>query len=120
MATILRPLGNRVLVKRDEAADRTESGLYLPAQAKEAPGRGTIISLGSGCNINKEGQPVNDPLKVGDKVVFLKYAGADVEVDKEKLLLLTTDDLIAVIETVPDKKKSPADDISIPTGKPKK
>lgn len=119
MATILRPLGNRVLVKRDEAASRTESGLFLPEQAKEAPGRGTIVSLGAGCNLDKEGRKVSDPLKVGDKVVFLRYAGADVEVDKEKLLLLTVDDLIATVETVPD-KKSPADTIAIPTGKPRK
>ena len=110
--TILRPLGDRVLVKRDEAKDRTESGLFLPSAAKEAPGQGIVVAVGPDVGRDKDGKMptrnvLQPPLTVDDKVIFTKYAGADVEVEGQTLLLMREDDILAVIETVPNKSDKP-------------
>ncbi len=93
----LKPLGDRVIVKQDEAEETTASGLYLAHDAKEKPQTGTIIAVGEG-KMDKDGvlQPL--PIKVGDKVIYGKYGGTEVSFDGEEVLILRADDIYAVIE----------------------
>ena len=84
----LKPLADRVLVKPDEAEQKTASGLYIASNAQEKPQRGTIVAVGAG--------KVND--KVGDVVIYGKFGGNEVKVDGEKYLLMRADDIYAVVE----------------------
>lgn len=101
----LRPLGNKLIVKRDLAATQTPSGILLPEQAKETPKRGTVLAIGP--EVKSAKPPHSDPLlrtsnfteiplAVGDSVYFNAYAGADLKVGDQTLLILTEDDVLAV------------------------
>ena len=93
----LRPLGDKILVKRVEAETKTKSGIVLPDSAKEKPRRGKIISLGDGKRLeNGERAPWN--VKKGDEVIFASYAGTDVKIDGEELMIMSEDDILAVVE----------------------
>ncbi len=98
MATELRPLGNRVVVKPIEQEERTPSGLVLPETAKEKPQEGEVLAVGPGewAEDGKTRIPVE--VKVGDRVIFAKYAGTEVKVDGEKLLILRESDILAIVE----------------------
>ena len=93
----LKPLGDRVIVKADEAEETTASGLYLATEAKEKPQSGTVIAVGDG-KLDKDGNLVAVPVKVGDKVVYGKFGGTEIHVDGEDVLILRSDDLYAVFE----------------------
>lgn len=94
----VRPLGDKVLVRRDEAEDRTESGLYLPEKSKDKPKSGVVQSVGPG-RINEEtGERIAPSLKKGDKVLFTSYAGTEIKLDGVDLLILDEGDVLAVIE----------------------
>lgn len=93
----LKPLGDRVIVKADEAEETTASGLYLAREAKEKPHTGVVKAVGPG-KLDKDGNVVPVPLKVGDKVVFGKYGGTEITVDDDEVLILRADDIYAVIE----------------------
>lgn len=93
----LKPLGDRVIVKADEAESTTASGLYLATEAKEKPQSGTVLAVGEG-KLDKDGNMVAVPVKVGDKVVYGKYGGTEIHVDGEDVLILRADDLYAVFE----------------------
>lgn len=98
MSTKVRPLGNKVLIKRDEAETKTESGIYLPEGAKDKPKSGTIQAVGNG-NINTEtGDRIPLTVKKGDKVIFTSYAGTEVKLGKDTLLIMTEEDILAVVE----------------------
>ncbi|MCA9283279.1 MAG: co-chaperone GroES [Phycisphaeraceae bacterium] len=98
MSTKVRPLGNKVLIKRDEAETKTESGIYLPEGAKDKPKSGTIQAVGNG-NINTEtGDRIPLTVKKGDKVIFTSYAGTEVKLGKDTLLIMTEEDILAVID----------------------
>jgi chaperonin GroES len=86
----LRPINNKLVVKRTEAESKTPSGIVIPDSAKEKPRRGKVVAVPK----NVE----NDEVKVGDEVIFATYAGNDIEVDGEKLLLLDLDEVHAVVE----------------------
>ena len=94
----IRPLHDRVLVRREEEEEKTAGGILLPGSAKEKPNQGKVIAVGSGRVLdNGEVRPVD--VKVGDKVVFGKYAGSDtIEVDGEELVILNESDIKAVVE----------------------
>jgi chaperonin GroES len=94
----VRPLGDKILVKRAEAQTKTESGIYLPETAKDKPKEGKVIAVGSG-HLNKEtGKYIPFSVKKGDRVIFNSYAGTEVKIDNEELLIMTEDDVLGVIE----------------------
>ncbi len=93
----LRPLHDRVVVKRIEAERRTASGIVIPDTAGEKPDQGEVLAVGNG-KILEDGKVRPMSVKVGDKVLFGKYAGQTVKVEGEELLVLREDDIMAVIE----------------------
>jgi chaperonin GroES len=93
----LRPLGDKILVKRVEAETKTKSGIVLPDSAKEKPKRGTIVSLGEGKRLDN-GQLAPFTVKKGDEILFTSYAGTEIKLDGEELLIMTEDDVLAVVE----------------------
>ncbi len=98
MAVKLQPLANRVVVKPIEEEERTPSGLVLPETAKEKPQKGEVLAVGPG-EWNEDGdERIPMSVKVGDKVIFAKYAGTEVKVDGEKLLILRESDILAIIQ----------------------
>ena len=93
----LKPLGDRVIVKADEAEAQTASGLYLASEAKEKPTTGVVVAVGEG-KLDKDGNKVPVPVKKGDKVIFGKYGGTVVTYDGEDVLILRADDIYAICE----------------------
>jgi chaperonin GroES len=87
----IRPLADRVLVEPAEAEEKTASGLYIPDTAKEKPQRGKIIAVGSG----KKDEPME--LKVGDEVLYGKYAGTEISVDGKEYMMMRQSDVLAVV-----------------------
>jgi chaperonin GroES len=98
MAMKVRPLGDKILVKRDEAGDKTESGIYLPESAKDKPKTGTVQAVGTGALNTETGERIPLSLKKGDKVLFSSYAGTEVKIDKDTLLIMAEADILAVID----------------------
>ena len=93
----LRPLQDRIIVKRVEEETKTAGGLFIPETAKEKPQRGEIVAAGNGKK-TEEGKVLPLDVKVGDIVLFGKYAGTEVKVDGEEYLIMREDDLLAVVE----------------------
>ena len=94
----VRPLGDKIIIKRAEAQSKTESGIYLPESAKDKPKEGKIVSLGNG-HLNKEtGDYMPFTVKKGDHVLFTSYGGTEVKIDGEELLIMTEDDVLGVID----------------------
>jgi len=93
----LRPLQDRIIVKRVEEETKTAGGLFIPETAKEKPQRGEIVAVGNGKK-TEDGKVLPLDVKVGDIVLFGKYAGTEVKVDGEDLLMMREDDVLAVIE----------------------
>ncbi|MCL1798068.1 MAG: co-chaperone GroES [Eggerthellaceae bacterium] len=91
----LKPLGDRVIVKQDEAEITTASGLYLAPESKEKPQSGVVLAVGDG-KMDKDGKHLPMPVKAGDKVIYGKYGGTEITVDGEEVLILRADDLYAV------------------------
>jgi chaperonin GroES len=93
----LRPLQDRILVKRVEEETKTAGGIFIPETAKEKPQRGEIIAVGNGKK-TEDGKVLPLDVKVGDKVLFGKYSGTEIKVEGEELLMMREDDILAVIE----------------------
>lgn len=91
----LKPLGDRVIIKQDEAEETTASGLYLATEAKEKPQTGVVLAVGEG-KLDKDGKLLPMPVKEGDKVLYGKYGGTEITVDGEDVMILRADDLYAV------------------------
>jgi chaperonin GroES len=91
------PLNDKILVKRLEAEEKTAGGIVLPDSAKEKPRQGKILSLGEGKRLDT-GKRAPFQVKVGDRVLFTSYAGTEVEVNGEEHLIMTEDDILAVVE----------------------
>lgn len=92
----LRPLHDRVLVKRLEEGETTASGIIIPDSAKEKPQQATVIAAGDG-RLLDNGQRAPVEVKSGDRVLFGKYSGSEVTIDGEKLLILREDEILAVL-----------------------
>ena len=93
----IRPLHDRVVVKRVEAEEKTASGIVLPGNAAEKPDMGEVIAVGNGKILeNGERRPLE--LKVGNKVIFGKYSGQTVKVDGEELLVMREEDVMGIVE----------------------
>ena len=93
----LRPLHDRVIVKRVEQETKTASGIYTPDAAAEKPDQGEVLAVGPGKRDDK-GELLQMAVKVGDRVLFGKYAGQTVKLDGDELMVMREDDLMAVIE----------------------
>ena len=94
----VRPLGDKIIIKRAEAQDKTEAGIFLPESAKDKPKEGKVIALGNGL-LNKEtGEYMPFTVKKGDRVLFNSYAGTEIKIDDEEVLILTEDDILGVID----------------------
>jgi chaperonin GroES len=97
MATKLTPIGDKVLVKRLEAEAKTPGGIVIPDTAKEKPKQGKVIAVGSGRRL-KDGKLSPFTVKKNDRILFASYAGTEVTVDGEEYVLMSEDDVLAVIE----------------------
>ncbi|MGC8718620.1 MAG: co-chaperone GroES [Thermodesulforhabdaceae bacterium] len=93
----LRPLNDRVVVKRIEEEQRTAGGIIIPDTAKEKPIQGEVVAVGTG-KLMEDGSRKPLDVKVGDRVLFSKYAGTEVKVGTEEVLIMREDDILAIIE----------------------
>ncbi|ABK62466.1 molecular chaperone GroES [Clostridium novyi A str. 4552] len=92
----IKPLGDRVVIKRLEAEEKTKSGIVLPGSAKEKPQEAEIVAVGPGGLV--DGKEVRMEVKVGDKVLFSKYSGTEVKLDGEEYTILRQNDILAIVE----------------------
>ena len=97
IATKIQPLADRVVVKALEEEEQMRGGLYIPDTAKEKPQQGQIIAIGPG-KLSDEGARIEPDVKVGQKVLYGKYSGTEVNVDGDEFLILRESDILAVIE----------------------
>jgi|SRR6185312_9737229 len=93
----LQPLGDRVVVEREESESTTAGGIVLPDSAKDKPARGTVISVGDG-KLCDDGSRSPLQVKVGERVLFTSYAGEQFKIGDRELLLMREDDILAIIE----------------------
>lgn len=93
----IRPLHDRIIVKRLEEEQKTKGGIIIPDSAKEKPQEAEVLAVGNG-KLVESGKIVPLDVKVGDKVLFSKYSGTEIKVDGEELLILKEDDIQAVVE----------------------
>ena len=94
----IKPLGDRILVQREEAEEKTESGLYLPDSAKEKQQRAKVIAVGEGKVNENTGKRTELPVKKGDTVLLSKWGGTEVTIGDEEYLIANIDDVMAVVE----------------------
>ena len=93
----IRPLHDRILVKRIEAETRTKGGLYIPDSAKEKPIEGEVIAVGNG-KVDDKGHTHALTVKPGDKILFGKYSGTEVKIDEVEHLIIREEDVLGIIE----------------------
>jgi len=93
----IRPLQDRVIVKRVEEEERTKGGIIIPDTAKEKPQEGQIIAVGPG-KVTDDGKKIPMEVKVGDRVLFGKYSGTEIKIDGEEHLIMREDDILGIIE----------------------
>ncbi len=93
----LRPLGSRVVIQAIAREETTKTGIYLPDTAKEKPQEGKVISVGSGTRTDK-GDLTPVEVKVGERILFAKYAGTEFKLDGEEYIILSEKDILAIIE----------------------
>ena len=94
----LKPLNDRVVVKRVEEEEKTAGGIIIPDTAKEKPIQGEVLAVGSG-KLMEDGSRRPLDVKAGDRVLFGKYAGTDIKIEGDELLIMREDDILAVIES---------------------
>ena len=92
----VKPLGDRVVIKNCEAEETTKSGLTLTSAAKEKPQMAMVLAVGPGGNV--DGKEIKMQVKEGQKVIYSKYAGTEVKVDGEELIIVRQSDILAVVE----------------------
>ncbi len=93
----IRPLHDRLIVKRLEEEEKTKGGIIIPDTAKEKPIEGKVIALGEG-RISKDGKKIPMEIKKGDRILFAKYGGTEVKIDGEEHLMMREEDVLAIIE----------------------
>ncbi len=93
----VRPLHDRLIVRRLEEEEKTKGGIIIPDTAKEKPFEGKVIAAGAG-KTNEDGKRIPLEVKAGDRVLFAKYGGTEVKIDGEEHLILKEDDVLAIIE----------------------
>ena len=93
----IRPLGDRILVKRIKEEDKTKGGIIIPDSAKEKPQEGKVVAVGKG-KMTEVGKLVAPDVKAGDRILFGKYTGSEVKLEDEEHLILREDDILGVLE----------------------
>jgi len=93
----IRPLNDKIVVKRLEAEEMTKGGIVLPDSAKEKPKEGRVISVGLG-KLLKDGKRAESTVKADDRVIFSSYAGTEIKLEGEEFLILSEDDVLAIVE----------------------
>ncbi len=93
----VEPLGDKVVIKRLEAEETTAGGIVLPGSAQEKPKQGRVLSVGDGKQL-KDGTRAPHQVKEGDRVMFSSYAGTEVTIDDEELLIMSSDDILVVLD----------------------
>lgn len=96
MASKIKPLGTRVLVKRIDEEDKSAGGIIIPDTAKEKPQEAEVVSLGTGKN--EDGETVEFSVKAGDRVLISKYGGTDIKIEGTEHLILSESDILAIME----------------------
>jgi len=94
----IRPLHDKIIVRRDEAEDRTAAGIILPEKAKDTPKTGIVEAVGTGTINTDTGKLIPLTVKKGDRVIFSSYAGSEVKLNDEKLLIMSEEEVLAVID----------------------
>jgi len=93
----IRPLGDRILVKRIKEEEKTKGGIIIPDTAKEKPQEGMVVAVGKG-KTTEDGKLLPPDVKAGDKILFGKYAGSEVKLEGEEHLILREDDILGILE----------------------
>ena len=93
----IRPLQDRIIVKRVESEEKTKGGIIIPDSAKEKPMEGKVVAVGSG-KVLESGEKAVPEVKAGDRVLFSKYAGTEVKIEGEEHLIMREDDMLGIIE----------------------
>lgn len=93
----IRPLNDRILVKRLEEEEKTKGGIIIPDSAKEKPAEGKVVAVGKG-KVNDKGDTIPMQVAVGDHVLFSKYGGTDIKIEGEDFLIMREDDVLGVVE----------------------
>ena len=94
----VRPLGDKILIKRADPETKTDAGIFLPESAKDKPKEGKVLAVGNG-RLNKDtGEYIPFTVKKGDRVIFTSYAGTELKIGDEDILILTEDDILGVID----------------------
>jgi chaperonin GroES len=92
----IKPLGDRVLVKRIKEEDKTKGGIIIPDTAKEKPQEGKVVAVGKG-KVAEDGKLITPEVKAGDKILFGKYSGSEIKLDGEEHVVLREDDILGII-----------------------
>lgn len=92
----IKPLGDRVVIKNVEAEETTRSGIVLPGSAKEKPQMAEVLAVGPGGNV--DGKEVTMQVKVGDKVIYSKYAGNEIKLDGKEMIIVRQSDILGIVE----------------------
>ena len=93
---VLKPLGDRVVIKQLEAEEKTKSGIVLPSQSKEKPQEAEVVAVGPGGVV--DGKEIKMEVKPGDRIIYSKYAGTEVKLDKEEFIIVKQGDILAIVE----------------------
>lgn len=93
----VRPLHDRILVRRTEEETKTAGGLFIPDSAKEKPQRGEIVAAGKG-RVTEEGKTMPLEVKVGDKILFAKYAGTEIKFDGQEFIMMREEDVLGIVQ----------------------
>jgi chaperonin GroES len=93
----IRPLGDRILVRRIKEEEKTKGGIIIPDTAKEKPQEGKVVAVGKG-KYSEEGKLIPLEVKAGDKILFGKYSGSEVKIEGEEHLILREDDILGILE----------------------
>ena len=100
----IRPLYDRIVVKRVETAEQMQGGLYIPDTAKEKPQEGEVVAVGKGKRL-EDGKVIALDVQVGDKILFGKYSGSDIKLDGEEYMIMREDEVLGVLDAAPKAAK---------------
>jgi chaperonin GroES len=103
----IRPLYDRIVVKRIEEKEQMQGGLYIPDSAKEKPQEGEVVSVGKGKRL-EDGKLVPLDVSVGDRILFGKYSGSDIKIDGEEYLIMREDEVLGILDAQPAKTSKKA------------
>ena|SRR5512142_359371 len=107
MATKLTPLHDRIVIRRIEEAETTRGGIIIPDTAKDKPQEGEVVSVGKG-KVNEDGKVFPLAVKEGDRILFGKYAGTEIKIDGEELLIMREEEVLGILEGAKSGKKEHA------------